>query len=127
MPNTSNMPLAYQLEGSRVIVPGDDALEYLFNERGRWRELPSEWNPNPHALVEREELLGVLNDCLKGLPRRQADVFTMRVMDDMSTEEACKLLDVTATNLGVLLHRARLRLRQCLEQNWFGLDGEEAR
>jgi RNA polymerase sigma-70 factor (ECF subfamily) len=111
-------------EGSREFVAGDETIESLFNDRGHWREGPPSWNPDPHALVERDEFLVVLAECLRGLPPRQADAFTLRVMDETGTEEACKVLDVTATNLGVLLHRARLRLRKCLELNWFETGGE---
>jgi RNA polymerase sigma-70 factor (ECF subfamily) len=113
-------------QGLREITPGDEALDSIFNDRGRWREKPASWNPDPYELIEREEFLEALKECLSALPSRQADVFTMRVMDEMGTEEICKLMEVTTTNLGVLLHRARMRLRRCLEVSWFERSEGEA-
>jgi RNA polymerase sigma-70 factor (ECF subfamily) len=49
-----------------------------------------------------------------------ATTFTLREMEDPSTEEICKVLNISATNLWVVLHRARAHLRRCLEMNWFG-------
>ncbi len=64
--------------------------------------------------LEKEEFWEAFRRCLSGLPPRQADVFTMRELDGLSTEEICKELNVTPSNLWVLLHRARLGLAKCL-------------
>ena len=61
----------------------------------------------------------VLLDCIKELSRIMAQAFVMREMEDISSEEICKLLEISQTNLWVRLHRARLQLRRCLEVNWF--------
>jgi RNA polymerase sigma-70 factor (ECF subfamily) len=53
------------------------------------------------------------------LPERVAAVFTLRVIDETEPDEACKVLGITPTNLWVVLHRPRARLRRCLELNWF--------
>jgi RNA polymerase sigma-70 factor, ECF subfamily len=60
-----------------------------------------------------------LRDCLSKLPPRVADVFMLREMDDLTGKEICSLLGVTESNLWVMLHRARMALRECLEINWF--------
>ncbi|RMF71858.1 MAG: hypothetical protein D6744_17425, partial [Planctomycetota bacterium] len=57
--------------------------------------------------------------CFDALPQRLGDAFALKVLDDCSADEVCKLLGISATNLWVLLHRARARLRACLETNWF--------
>jgi len=54
------------------------------------------------------------------LPGQQGRLFMMREWLELDTEEICKALDISATNLWVMLHRARLRLRECLQLNWFG-------
>ncbi|MND07897.1 RNA polymerase sigma factor [compost metagenome] len=54
------------------------------------------------------------------MPVRTARVFTMREVLGLSTEEICKELGITTTNCWVMLHRARLSLRTCLELKWFG-------
>ena len=60
----------------------------------------------------------MLYRCLGELPKRQSEAFILREMDELSTEEICKELDITATNSWVILYRARMLLRQCLETNW---------
>ncbi|MDX8382660.1 MAG: sigma factor-like helix-turn-helix DNA-binding protein, partial [Ghiorsea sp.] len=61
-----------------------------------------------------------LNKCSSKLPAKQKLVFDMRELQGLDPDEVCKACDITATNLHVLLHRARLGLRHCLDQNWFG-------
>ena len=61
----------------------------------------------------------ILEACASKLPASQGRLFLMREWLELSSEEICKELDLTATNLYVQLHRARLRLRECLELNWF--------
>ncbi len=103
----------------------DKAVEDLFDERGHWRRKPGEWDAGPGATVEREEFWAALARCLGKLPGRLADAFTLREVEELESHDVCKALDVSATNLGVMLHRARLRLWRCLDVNWFG--NEESR
>lgn len=58
--------------------------------------------------------------CLSALLQRQADVFTLREMEGISSEKICKELELSSSNLWVLLHRARLRLSACIKSNWMG-------
>jgi|TARA_A100001391_G_scaffold73585_1_gene47477 RNA polymerase sigma-70 factor (ECF subfamily) len=66
----------------------------------------------------------VFEACLHGLPDQQARVFTMREFLEMDSVEICDVLKMTTSNLHVVLYRARLRLRECLENTWF-LEGEK--
>jgi len=63
----------------------------------------------------------VLDACIEHLPPVQGRVFMMREWLELETDDICKELAITTTNLWVLLHRARLRLRECLQQRWFDL------
>ncbi|MBW1982170.1 MAG: sigma-70 family RNA polymerase sigma factor [Deltaproteobacteria bacterium] len=90
-----------------------------FDERGGWRQGPAKWATDPGLLFRQREFWGVLQECLTELPLRQHQAFTLRELDGLSIAEICKILGVSTTNGGVLLHRARLRLRECLEGNWF--------
>lgn len=108
----------------RAGVPADfsaqDAVtDELFTRAGSWRDRPRRWPGNPTQALENREFWDVLMHCLAQLPERLAAAFTQRELEDSSTEDTCKLLGVTATNLWTLLHRARLRLRKCLEVSWF--------
>jgi len=79
---------------------------------------PKEWGDPEHALRERQ-FFDVLEACVQHLPGLQARVFMMREWLELETDEICKELTITSTNLWVLLHRARLRLRECLQSSWF--------
>jgi RNA polymerase sigma-70 factor, ECF subfamily len=60
----------------------------------------------------------VLQQCMERLPQKLAAIFTMRDVDEMDNDEICKELGVTATNAWVMLYRARMGLRKCLELHW---------
>jgi RNA polymerase sigma-70 factor (ECF subfamily) len=81
---------------------------------------PTEWHATPAQLVEQEDFWRVFNDCLSPLPERTANAFTLREVDGLSSEEICEMLGIRVNNLWVMLHRARLHLRNCLQMNWFG-------
>ena len=99
---------------------GEDLDESLFHTEGRehWREPPKDWG-SPEAALGQRQFFDVLQACMDHLPPTQGRVFLMREWLDLSTDDICKELQITATNLWVLLHRARLRLQQCLQQRWF--------
>lgn len=89
--------------------------------KGIWEDgyEPSEWEGNPQKAVNQQEFWTVLNVCLDQLPKKLSAVFTFREIDGYDTKEICKFLDVSSTNLWVILHKARTKLRRCLEINWF--------
>jgi RNA polymerase sigma-70 factor (TIGR02943 family) len=81
--------------------------------------LAPRWNEAPSRLVENREFWAVFTRCLEALPEAHRRAFSMREFDGLDGEEICKVLEVTSTNLWVMLHRARARLRKCLEMKWF--------
>ena len=103
---------------------GEDLDESLFETEGRrhWRDKPADWG-NPEAAFGQRQFFEVLEACMDHLPATQGRVFMMREWLELSTDEICQELQVTPTNLWVLLHRARMRLRECLQQRWFSSHG----
>ena len=97
----------------------------LFKTRGAWQAPPAEWG-DPEESYTRQEFFDVLQLCLDKLPPNTARVFVMREVLELSTEEICKELAITANNLWVILYRARMSLRECLEMNWFSGGGNRA-
>jgi RNA polymerase sigma-70 factor (TIGR02943 family) len=96
-----------------------DPLEYLgFKADGHFSQPPAEWG-NPEQNTNSRQFFEVLDACTNKLPANQGRLFLMREWLELSSEEICKELNLTPTNLYVQLHRARLRLRECLELNWF--------
>lgn len=102
---------------------GDAVVDACFAADGHWRRAPGQWAVDAAALHDQQEFWQVFRRCRAALPERQAAVFTLRLLDDVDAETVCQDLGLSATNLWVLLHRARLRLRACLEQHWFGVEG----
>ena len=100
-----------------------DAVDALFKQDGHWQQFPTEWG-NPERALEDKEFWDVFERCSQLLPERTARAFMMREVMELTTGEICKALDITPTNLWVMLHRARLSLRECLEINWFGGPGK---
>lgn len=94
-------------------------LEALFKDDGHFQDPPADWM-DPEAALAQRKFFEVLERCLQDLPKNSARVFTMREVAGFDLDEICKEVGITATNCGVLLYRARLRLRSCLEQRWFG-------
>jgi RNA polymerase sigma-70 factor, ECF subfamily len=99
---------------------GVDVAAKQFDTQGNWRGAVSAWPKNPEAGVSERELVEIVGRCLAELPPGLAAAFTLREIDGLSSEEVCKILGISATNLWVRLHRARLRLKQSLEVQWFG-------
>lgn len=96
-----------------------DMTDALFLEDGHWRQPPSNWG-DPDKVLENKAFMAVFETCAKAMPEKTARAFMMREVMDCDTDEICKELSVTTTNCWVLLHRARLSLRECLDMKWFG-------
>jgi len=103
----------------------DPTIDAWFDEKGSWIAKPKPCDLDAAQLHERGDFWAVLQRCLQALPDRLATAFTLRVVDSRKPEDVCKVLSITPTNLWVALHRARARLRACLETNWFASDRAE--
>ena len=99
----------------------DDELSNKFVSQGFWNHErgPLEWKLEAEVVMQRAEFWETLRNCLSKLPTRVADVFMLREIEEMETEQICRALNISPTNLWVMLHRARMALRECLEINWF--------
>ncbi len=101
--------------------PADVNPEW-FDEEGHWKlddNSPAEWG-DPDRTLEQSRFWEAVGRCLGELPSRTARAFTLREIDEEETEAICKALNITPTNLWVMLHRARMHLRRCLELHWIG-------
>jgi RNA polymerase sigma-70 factor, ECF subfamily len=102
-----------------------ELCEELFDRKGWWQAKPVSWSANPSKVLENKEFWEAFRHCVENLPQRLRTVFSLREMDALPRDEVCDALNVTPGNLGVLLYRARMGLRHCLEINWFGAKTEE--
>ena len=95
-----------------------DDFDALFKPDGHYVEPPAAW-VNPEQALTQREFFDVLESCMNALPKVTARVFTLREVMGVSTEEICAELGITSNNCWVLIYRARMSLRQCLEKRWF--------
>jgi RNA polymerase sigma-70 factor (ECF subfamily) len=107
-----------RLTRESAIVEDEGEFDALFDERGHWIDMPAAWE-NPDASLEQKQFFSALEECLARLPAKTARVFMMREHLGYETGDICKELGVTPTHCWVLLYRARMALRECLQQNWF--------
>ena len=102
-----------KMEDSPFLKEGDND--------GSWdpSRIPGNWIEEGIMELERQEFYNVLEMCLSLLPEKWASVFKWKTMEEYSTDDICKEIGISASNLWVIMHRARLRLRECFEKNWF--------
>lgn len=101
---------------------GDELDRLAFKADGHFAEAPNHWG-DPHQTLQQNQFFQVLDACIGRLPPALGRLFLMREWLELSSQEVCKELSLTPTNLYVQLHRARLRLQECLNIQWFGNRG----
>ncbi len=109
----------YSDEESERFIPDGMFKDGWIHELG-----PQEWS-GPGASLDSEAFWKTFQDCSAKLPKNVSAVFTLREVDDIESKEICALLNISENNLWVMLHRARMALRRCLETNWFGKQHEK--
>lgn len=102
---------------SELMHDTDANMDEFFDNKGNWIEKPDNWNIPENAL-EQKEFLGVLQTCIGKLSPRLASIFMLRDIEEEKNEDVCKELGITTTNAWVMLYRARMSIRKCLELNW---------
>lgn len=117
----------YRKKGREIPVGEGDSSQpdgemTFFNQDGMWKDGPEEWGGDPADLFRKKEFLAQVTKCVDGLNPRLAHAFTLRDIEGKESKEICKVLGVSETNLWVILHRARMLMRRCLEIHWFGGD-----
>ncbi len=104
-----------------------------FDSKGSWQKIPQLWqlDPNdrkvkkPEELAENAEFWTVLTSCASNMPDHLSRAFSRRIISEEASNEICENEGISKKNLSVRLHRARLLIRRCLEQKWFGSESEE--
>jgi RNA polymerase sigma-70 factor (ECF subfamily) len=100
-------------------------LDHFFERPDQWdghwvvKLRPVDPEQSPEQVIERDEFWGVMKNCLSALPTRVASVFAMREVDGISSDEICEILGLSSSNFWVIMHRARMQLRRCIEIKWF--------
>lgn len=108
-----------EVSASDLMTDEDANMDEFFDEKSHWIEKPRTWDV-PQDALEQKQFLGTLQNCMDKLPTKLAQLFLMRDVQETDNEEICKELNITSTNAWVMLYRARMGLRKCLEMNWLG-------
>jgi RNA polymerase sigma-70 factor (TIGR02943 family) len=110
------------IEASQLMRSDDEEEDFTlwFDEKSHWQkdEKPVRWH-DPDASLEDQRFWLTFEACLENLPANQARIFMMREFVELETDEICENTGISSSNLFVMLHRARLRLRNCLEDKWY--------
>ncbi|WP_230086088.1 sigma-70 family RNA polymerase sigma factor [Halomonas sp. 328] len=101
----------------------EEAIDRQFQQSGRWQPSarPADWG-DPEGALNQEHFWQVFDSCMIALPENIARVFSLRELMGLSTEEICRETGIKENNCWVILHRARLRLRACVEKGWLAED-----
>ena len=114
----------YRKKAKEIVHTGNDsdATDIFFDQNEHWtrKDGPLNWAP-PSDAIHQKEFYSVFEICKQKLQQLQQTVFVMKYMEDMDADEICKALGITPSNYWVLIHRAKLGLRSCLEKNWINL------
>lgn len=107
---------------SSLVEEGEDIdkrLDELFNANGGWKNgpRPVAW-PSPEEAMQSQQFWGAFEACMTVLPEKTGRVFMMRELLGLEADEICSQLGITLTNCHVILHRARMKLRSCMEAGW---------
>lgn len=103
-------------------APGEEDIYFDDSEHWTKEAAPKEWGTDFEQPVESKEFYSTLDKCRQKLKNIQQNVFVMKYMEDLDSDEICKVLAITPSNYWVLIHRAKLQLRKCLEKNWIGIN-----
>lgn len=96
----------------------DDAIDALFKQNGHWQEPVAAWQ-QPDSSLQQAQFFETLQVCVDRLPPKLGRIFMMREWLEQETDIICDELGITANHCGVMLYRARMQLRECLDRSWF--------
>lgn len=105
-------------------VTAESGVDALFDTRGQWVHPPQDWG-NPDKALHSHQFIEIFEHCMGHLKPAHAQIFSLKEIVGQSIDEICKELDITATNCSVMLYRARMGLRRCLEVRWTGNNQED--
>jgi RNA polymerase sigma-70 factor, ECF subfamily len=105
-------------------ISSEESPEDFFDRNGKWKVKPGAWGSDPADVLEKKEFWKTFEACMSALPGRLAQIFALREFEGLKSEEICNLLNVSTTNLNVMLFRSRIRLARCLGTNWFGKEAK---
>ena len=117
----------YRKNASGSFNSGNNAVsisEKTFDDRGHWfiETMPEDWDINYDSVIDSKEFSRTFSNCKNKLPELHNVVFCMKYLDEEKSNEICMKLGITSSNYWIMIHRAKIQLRKCLEKNWFRIN-----
>ncbi|MBK7431694.1 MAG: sigma-70 family RNA polymerase sigma factor [Bacteroidetes bacterium] len=111
----------YRRSFRNPIISDISIFETLFDSNDQWKDehRPQRWADETGHLLDNDEFQQILQNCMKKLPGNWFSAIQLKFMEEKNSELICQELEITPTNFWQILHRAKLKLRKCLELNWF--------
>ena len=111
----------YRKKVRQPVNTGDEIFEGIFDAEGSWlaNHSPRNWHTEEGHLLDDEDFQRVLKKCLEALPESWNTCVRLKYLLQKSGQEICQELNIATTNYWQIIHRAKLQLRECIEQNWF--------
>jgi RNA polymerase sigma-70 factor (TIGR02943 family) len=101
------------------------SYDHFFDKQrmGHWQKetSPKDWGDKTEANIETREFYAVLEKCMATVPVKWQGIFKMSLLDDKDSALVCKEFNLSSSNFWVIMHRAKLQIRECLEKNWIKL------
>ncbi|MCK5214632.1 MAG: sigma-70 family RNA polymerase sigma factor [Candidatus Omnitrophica bacterium] len=101
------------------LTDNEKAIDTFYDHVGHPNRSPSDWMPESKKLLDNKEFWEAFHKCLNKLPQATHQAFVLRELESLEGKKICETLNISQSNLWVMLHRARLQLRECLETSWF--------
>ncbi len=110
-----------KLHHPNIQIDNEESFELFFDKSGGWNKnsRPDEWNVNEEQLFDNGDFNRIFQRCMKNLPVQWFSCISMKYLEEKDPKLVCQELGLSTTNYWQIIHRAKLQLRECLEQHWF--------
>ncbi|MBN2614451.1 MAG: sigma-70 family RNA polymerase sigma factor [Bacteroidales bacterium] len=107
-------------QNEKTTLSFESPFEDESGTKGHWimERAPKDWQWQSGYPMRSKEFQSIMESCLSQLPEKWKSVFVLKVMEEIESSEICKEVGCTSSNFWVILHRARLQLRECIEKKW---------
>jgi RNA polymerase sigma-70 factor (TIGR02943 family) len=110
-----------KLKHPQIQIENEESFELFFDKNGSWNKSsrPDEWDINEDQLFDNGDFNKIFEHCMNNLPAQWFSCISMKYLEEKNSTLVCQELGLSTTNYWQILHRAKLQLRECLEQHWF--------
>lgn len=111
----------YRKKANQIVRSSNSPESTLFDADGHWQQShrPIDWEEEEEHLLDNDEFQAILKRCLDALPEKWSSCVKLKYLSEKKGEDICQELDMTLTNYWQIVHRAKLQLRDCIENKWF--------